>query len=364
MPALDFKFTIGGPTGRKTQRAVQSLLEEASQTLDNPNYSYKDFYLSAVRRRVASDPRVQAYGELVKQADKKKQGAAVATGAQEVAQGLGAPQAVPEAVQAQGEGPRTSSPIPQTPGVLGADTGQFQQLSTPPESKEAFLGDFAQRQAQDPSLAGISGQQALATPAGGQFRSEKELAAEDLKGRRELRLSDTAKEKNELAKANLQLRYRNHDLNLAKHRNKVTKDRANALYEPLKKEMDDSEKELKDLRLKKEKTIADASGLGNMKDVSGLIAAYDDEISKAEVAQKAADAVSVYVTDPTSKTGGMTKDTVNKLFIMTQKAIEDGTFTTVEALLQPQGPSLGSPRPAPAAAPAPATSRFKVEEIP
>ena len=329
---------------RKTEKAVQELLNEASQGMSASNYGYKDYYLSASRRKIAQDPRVQAYGELVKKSDQQKQGAARGGAARDVVQGLGAPQQLPETGSAPGAGSRTSSPIPQEAGVLGADTGQFQALGQPPKTQEA--GQRAYGEFVEAGQAPESTSQQLGETALGTLPTDKEAFERDLKQRRELRMTDTAKEKNELAKANLQLKFRNHDLNLANHREKTIKNRANSLYEPLKKVMTDASNQLKDLRIKREKTISDASDVGNMKDVSNLVSAYDDAIKNAEIEERAADVVSVYVTDPLSKTGGMNKETVNRLYVLAQKAIENGTFTTVQSLLQ--APVLGGGQPAPA----------------
>lgn len=89
---------------RKTEKAVQELLNEASQGMSASNYGYKDYYLSASRRKIAQDPRVQAYGELVKKSDQQKR-----------QQQLG--QASQQAVGAQFQ---EQAPSPQLQGALGA----------------------------------------------------------------------------------------------------------------------------------------------------------------------------------------------------------------------------------------------------
>ena len=188
---------FGGIENRKTQRAVQSLLEEASVSMGNPNYSYRDFLLSAVRRRVSQDPRVKEYGELIKQRDKqtigKQKTAQLGQATRDISQGLGAPQDVPETGQAPAPGPvsppelsglgggpaqqqpRSGSPIPQQPGVL---SGQgFQEFGEPPQTQEQALGRLAEYQEAGAAPEAIV-DEVLKQPALAQFPKSKDVAIE------------------------------------------------------------------------------------------------------------------------------------------------------------------------------------------
>lgn len=332
-------------------------------------------------------------GPLGKEAAAEKKASAVATGAQEVAQGLSAPQAVPETGMAppqtqqpsppelaglgggppaQQPQPRSSSPIPQTPGVLGADTGQFQQLSTPPESQEQFLGDFAERQAQDPALAGVGAQQALGTPAGAQFRPEKELFAEGLKVKRETRIAEDAQTRKEQRNRRLNQLDRSLEQTIADKKKTAPEigKAVDSLYRVINKSKGELNAAINKADKELEKDIADWG------DDSNEAKRSRRALEEKQAEQQAINDVKIFVVN--KYTADLTPNKVDLAISLAQEAIQNKNYNGIEPIfkqLRVQG-GAGQPVPAapatppagglgaPAAAPAGGGGRFKVEAMP
>jgi len=352
---------------RKTEKAVQELLNEASQGMSASNYGYKDYYLSASRRKIAQDPRVQAYGELVKKSDQQKQGAARGGAARDVVQGLGAPQQLPETGRAPAAGlgpeqagpaplggqaptdtdPRTSSPIPQTPGILSADTGQFQTLGEPPATQEQALGKFAEFQGagqapeataddvlDQPALAGLPKSKDLAIQQ--RFKENLEFRKQEA-GRRQQRWDDRA---NDIKNKDYRKRVLGHL--------KYIDGSINELDDNIK----DAENQLLKARTLHAKAKVDASDINKMVDdeasqsyLAELQASVDKKVKQLEDYNKKK-AAFVQAGDTFIGPQGVTA---------TQQSIEEFIGKVIGTQLGggPPAPALGGGQPAPAANPDP-----------
>jgi len=359
---------FGGIANRKTQRAVQSLLEEASVSMENPNYSYRDFLLSAVRRRVSQDPRVKEYGELIKQRDKqmvgKQKTEQLGQATRDISQGLGAPQGVPETGQAPAPGPvsppelaglgggpaqqppRSGSPIPQQPGVL---SGQgFQEFGEPPATQEQALGRLAEYQ-EAGAAPETTVKDALSQPAIAQYPTQKEADAQALRVKREARITEDSqtRAKQRQQRLGLQERQLSATILRAKKDNKIVGDAMDGLFKSVTKNIKEINKAIGD-----DEKIVNEMEAGYGADDRKTIEAKEELDNTKKELQATQDARMFVVNNYSAD---LTPSKVDLAISMAKQEIQNGTYRGMKEIFQKlrvRGAGLGQSAPAPAPAPA------------
>jgi len=327
---------------RKTEKAVQELLNEASQGMSASNYGYKDYYLSASRRKIAQDPRVKEYGELVKKSDQQKRQQQLGQASRDVAGGVGPAKmeelaGPPAPVMGEAAGPsQPGQPPPQQiAGLQGPGTGSVQTLGEPPATQEQALGKFAEFQGAGQAPEATA-KDVLAQPSIAQLPKQREI---DVQKRFE--------ERQQLAEDKMDAQIEQWKAGVSRTRNeKMRKGQEGNLKWAI-SHLQAIQKEKKTLERDLAKSEGKASDPTNMADYSGSITTLTQQIKDLDKEIEAYSTVAGTVSSPEGAA-------------LNQKQME-GMLQQILGVStgQQPAPALGGGAPAPAAAPNPNNLRQK-----